>query len=302
MRVNMAKLTEIDLSLIKRYASHPSGLGYVAEFSNQTFSTWFRDNWNIDIDDPKFEDSGTSKGNRLVSFCRQEDNQIVFKVLCNLRNVAHELSIEKSKNVTPRDVAAFDAMLDQLQVDQIAPEKSPEADNIVFKKLTKSELLSNAKKNEVSLVLMGALALENLSVFKETVRSDNHLAIAHSDLRDDLLKLLDALISHIETLLSIIPSKSESLSESDEDQIISWTQRYMNGAMPKLQEYFEPEKLGSSSIPVGVILTCGGLGSLLTGFSPIGFGAGSLVGKLIVGEMKSGAAADQITRRLENDE
>jgi len=149
---------------------------------------------------------------------------------------------------------------------------------------------------------MGASALENLSDFKETVRSDNHLAITHSVLRDDLLKLLDALISHIETLLSILPSKSEALSKSDEDQIISWTQRYMNGAMPKLQEYFAPEKLGSSSIPVGVILTCGGLGSLLTGFSPIGFGAGSVVGKLIVGEMKSGAAADEITRRFENDE
>jgi len=69
----MAILTETDLSLIKRYAAHPSGLGYVAEFSNQTFSTWFRDNWSIDIDDPKYEDSGTSKGNRLVSFCRQKN-------------------------------------------------------------------------------------------------------------------------------------------------------------------------------------------------------------------------------------
>ena len=60
----MAKLKETQFDLIKRYVSHPKGRGYVADFTDQTFSTWFRDNWDVDIDDPKYENDGTSKGNR----------------------------------------------------------------------------------------------------------------------------------------------------------------------------------------------------------------------------------------------
>lgn len=298
----MTKLTETDLDLIKRYVAHPSGSGYVADFSNQTFSTWFRDNWNVDIDDPKYEDLGTSKGNRLVSFCRQEDHTIVFNVLRSLRKLEHELGIEKSEVVKSRDVTEFDAMLDRFLEDQFDQGKSSSSDEEVIKNLTRHRLLSNAKENETSLVLMAASAIESLSAFREVARSDNYLAIEHPERRDELLQLIDALISHIEKLLNILPSQSTPMSESDGDQIANWTRRYVNGAMPKLQEFFAPEKLGSSSVPVAVILTCGGLGSLLTGFSPIGFGAGSVVGKLIVGEMKSGAAADQITARFGNDE
>lgn len=177
----MAKLTETDLNLIKRYAAHPSGPGYVANFSNQTFSTWFRDNWCVDIDDPKYEDTGTSKGNRLISFCRQEDHRVVLKVLRSLRKMAHKLGIEKSENVRSRDVAEFDAILDRFLIDQHDRKKPPEADKNVLKNLTKRQLLSNVMANEASLVLMGASALESLSAFREIVRSDNHLAVTHRD-------------------------------------------------------------------------------------------------------------------------
>lgn len=294
----MAQLTQTDLGLIKRYVSHPSGLGYVADFSNPTFSVWFRDNWNVDIDDPKYEDMGTSKGNRLVSFCRQEDHTIVFKVLRMLRKIERELGISQSEIVKQRDVRDFDAMLDRYLAENFGSETPTSEDEEVIPNLTRSQLLDNVEANDTSIVLVAASAVEGLSAFKEVVRSDNYIAIEQPQLRDDLIQLLDALVLHIERLLEILPSQSRSMSEKDKDVIASWTKRYINGAIPKLQEFFAPESLGSSSVPVGVILTCGGLGSLLTGFSPVGFGAGSVVGKLIVGEMKSGMAADQITERL----
>jgi hypothetical protein len=111
----MAKLTETQFDLIKRYVSHPSGMGYVAVFSNQTFSTWFRDTWNVDIDDPKYESDGTSKGNRLISFCRQSDENTVYRVLNSLRQIAHDLEIEKSETVKIQDVKAFNKLLESIE-------------------------------------------------------------------------------------------------------------------------------------------------------------------------------------------
>ncbi|MFW8636680.1 hypothetical protein [Cribrihabitans pelagius] len=298
----MANLKKTQLDLIKRYVSHPSGVGYVVDFSNQTFSTWFRDTWNVDIDDPKYESDGTSKGNRLISFCRQSDEATVYRVLNSLRQIAHDLDVEKSEIVKIKDVKAFDKLLESM--DQKASKNTQDEvlDKVVVKNVTRRQLLSKAKSNEVSLLLVGATALENLSAFREVVRSDNYCAAEFPETHRKLLQLIDALIEHIETLLNILPTASVAATDADGDQIVSWTQRYVNGALPKLQEYFTPERLGTTSVPVGVILACGGLGSLLTGFNPIGFGAGSVVGKLIVGEMKSGAAADQITKRLEVDE
>lgn len=298
----MAKLTESQLDLIKRYVSHPSGLGYVADFSNQTFSTWFRDIWNVDIDDPKYESDGTSKGNRLISFCRQSDETTVYRVLNRLRKIEHDFEIEKSEIVKIQDVKAFDKLLESIEQSIPSNTQDEVLEEQVFQNVTRRQLLSKAKSNEVSLLLIGATALENLSAFREVVRSDNFCAVETPETHRKLLDLIDALIEHIEKLLHILPSASVATTDKNGDQIVSWTQRYVNGALPKLQEYFAPERLGTTSVPVGVILACGGLGSLLTGFSPIGFGAGSVVGKLIVGEMKSGAAADQIIKRLDVDE
>ncbi|WP_083099713.1 hypothetical protein [Pseudophaeobacter leonis] len=298
----MAKLKETQLDLIKRYVSHPSGMGYVADFSNQTFSTWFRDTWNVDIDDPKYEIDGTSKGNRLIAFCRQSDETAVYRVLNSLRQMAHDLEIEKSEIVKIKDVKAFDKLLEIIEQNIPKNTQDEVLEELVLKNVTRRQLLSKAKSNEVSLLLVGATALENLSAFREVVRSDNLCAVETPEIHSKLLELIDALIEHIEKLLNILPSASVSTTDKDGDEIVSWTQRYVNGALPKLQEYFAPERLGTTSVPVGVILACGGLGSLLTGFNLIGFGAGSVVGKLIVGEMKSGAAADQITKRLDVDE
>ena len=238
----------------------------------------------------------------MISFCRQSDEKTVYRVLNSLRQMARDSEIEKSETVKIQDVKAFDKLLESIE--QNLPKNTQEEvlEEQVFENVTRRQLLSRAKSNEVSLLLVGATALENLSTFREVVRSDNFCAVETPEIHSKLLALIDALIEHIEKLLNILPSAPVPTTDKDGDQLVSWTQRYVNGALPKLQEYFAPERLGTTSVPVGVILACGGLGSLLTGFNPIGFGAGSVVGKLIVGEMKSGAAADQITKRLDADE
>lgn len=49
------------------------GGGYVLTFSNPTFTRFFADELNVDIDDPVYAENGTSKGRRLRCFLQKVD-------------------------------------------------------------------------------------------------------------------------------------------------------------------------------------------------------------------------------------
>jgi hypothetical protein len=73
----VSSLTEIE----KRYFEDLLGMrtGYVLDFSDTTFSEFFRNTVRVDIDSPKY--GGMSKGKRLRSFWEQEPDALVGKVL-----------------------------------------------------------------------------------------------------------------------------------------------------------------------------------------------------------------------------
>jgi hypothetical protein len=79
----MASLTEIE----KRYFEELFGMrsGYVLDFSDATFSEFFRSTGRVDIDDPKY--GGASRGKRLRSFWEQETDTLVGKVLGEILTV-----------------------------------------------------------------------------------------------------------------------------------------------------------------------------------------------------------------------
>src|ERR1700686_3868608 len=60
------------------------GGGYVLDFSDRTFSEFFWDELEIDIDDPKFKVEGTSKAKRLRCFLRISDSATRVRVLSDL--------------------------------------------------------------------------------------------------------------------------------------------------------------------------------------------------------------------------
>lgn len=74
--------------------------GYVLNFSDKTFREYFDDEFRIDIDQPKFRTGGTSKMNRLRTFCRIEDAAIVARALRSLWDYR-----EGTFPATPRDAA-----------------------------------------------------------------------------------------------------------------------------------------------------------------------------------------------------
>lgn len=60
------------------------GGGYVLDFSNRTFSEFFKDELEINIDDPRYDVEGTSKAKRLRYFLRISDPETVTRTLLAL--------------------------------------------------------------------------------------------------------------------------------------------------------------------------------------------------------------------------
>ena len=55
--------------------------GFVLDFSNRTFADFFRDELDVDIDDPRWEAQGGSKAKRLRYYLRQADRQTALRTL-----------------------------------------------------------------------------------------------------------------------------------------------------------------------------------------------------------------------------
>lgn len=292
----MTELNDHDLRTIKKFVSHPNGLGYVLDYSNNEFASWFDRNWSINIESEKYLAKGESKGNRLLEFCLLEPSNLVVPVLEKLYAEANDLGVTSSEVVTKQDIKNYLELISNISsIDDGDNDYGP-SDAV-----SSALLVENAQRNSHSILLFASATIESLNEYREIVESDNMLAVENLELRDKLLKLINAVIDHLEALLALLPSIANMEPDVGDQGLSNWTKRYMDGALPKLQDYVAPEALGRTSVPIGVILMCGGIGSLLTGFSPIGFGAGSYVGKLITGEMKSGSAADQLAKQLHDN-
>jgi hypothetical protein len=55
--------------------------GYVLNFSDRTFSQFFHEELNIDIDDPRYSQNGTSKAKRLRHFLQTVDKPTAVRTL-----------------------------------------------------------------------------------------------------------------------------------------------------------------------------------------------------------------------------
>lgn len=75
----MRNIRSIDMILLDDVFE--MGGGYVLDFSNPTFSRFFADELNVDIDDPIYTENGTSKGKRLRCFLQKVDAPTVVKTL-----------------------------------------------------------------------------------------------------------------------------------------------------------------------------------------------------------------------------
>jgi len=91
----MSDLKALDKKLIENLLV--GSPGYVLDFSDKTFQDFVLDSVQIDIEQDKYKDVGTSKAKRLRSFWRQESNAVVGRLLRDLIEYAKaiEFSVDE---------------------------------------------------------------------------------------------------------------------------------------------------------------------------------------------------------------
>ncbi len=75
----MSQLRSIDMLLLD--SVFVMGSGYVLNFSDKSMAAFFANDLNIDIDDARYRDDGSSKAKRLRCFLRKSDDTTVVRVL-----------------------------------------------------------------------------------------------------------------------------------------------------------------------------------------------------------------------------
>tara|TARA_R110002012_G_scaffold77840_3_gene198236 strand:- start:2337 stop:2744 length:408 start_codon:yes stop_codon:yes gene_type:complete len=122
---------------------------------------------------------------------------------------------------------------------------------------------------------------------REEIRGDNKLP-SHD--RTAALDALDKLLK--------LSKEAQEMSEAPPDELIenedvqSWSKRFISAIEENLRTTLDAKNVANAAVPTGLILGCGALGALIGG--PVGFGAGSVLGHLITGQIKPGAAAKAI--------
>lgn len=87
----MALIRESDKRILEKLFGMHSG--YVLDFSNATFQSFFESNFNIDIEAAKYCSNGSSKAKRLRSFFELESEELVGKVILELIEVSKSINI-----------------------------------------------------------------------------------------------------------------------------------------------------------------------------------------------------------------
>ena len=159
-----------------------------------------------------------------------------------------------------------------------------------------STIKTHIARNRSALVLNNASLLAQIAGFRVKIRKNNHLSVGHPEVYDGLLSFLDQLAEDIENLTASVPDGDEEFTDEDAEGTAGYFARFIARAKPGFAKYFTAENLGDAAPPASIILGCGALGYLVTGLNPLGFGAGTLAGKFLTNEIKSGAVADMVEK------
>jgi hypothetical protein len=136
----VSSLTLADLSAVSTLVDFLKGPGYVLDFSDRTFSQFFGSEFNIDIDDLRYSDMGSSKGKRLRRFLQLTDDATAARVLSSLWEYRLAL-IDGGKDPVANAKGRFSAVLSKVEKHGPKPAATASANPILRDRL-KSELIA----------------------------------------------------------------------------------------------------------------------------------------------------------------
>lgn len=145
-------------------------------------------------------------------------------------------------------------------------------------------VVDRVKENRVPILFVSKLIISLTEELQEKVRGDNKLS---PDERTATLEALDKLQKLSHEAQEMSEASPDSLMKNED--IRSWAGRFKLAINESLGTITDPKNVANAAVPTALILGCGALGALIGG--PIGFGVGSMVGSLITGQIKPGAAA-----------
>jgi len=124
----MTNIRSIDMLLLDDIFE--MGSGYVLNFSDRTFATFFREELGVNIDEPKYSVNGTSKGKRLRHFLQTVDKPTAIKTLNALweyREVSRQRARQDEK--LPNARSTLDIIISKLSGNAAPTNPSPKADS-----------------------------------------------------------------------------------------------------------------------------------------------------------------------------
>ncbi|MEM9144621.1 MAG: pentapeptide repeat-containing protein [Pseudomonadota bacterium] len=127
-----------------------------------------------------------------------------------------------------------------------------------------------------------------IGAYRDRVRVSNSLG---EEAKLGLYGMLDELTHDVDAIARSLPSLGEATTEAQAEIVLTRGQRAIKRLEQNLNEYFGLYNLMDAAVPIGIILGFSVMGGLVAG--AVGFGAGGLVGKLIVKHLKPGDAMDE---------
>ena len=152
----------------------------------------------------------------------------------------------------------------------------------------KSGIKQRVAVNRDALAVASAGLLDQLGVFRDRARGMNNLEPVA---REEILAFIDEFSGRLSALLERLPGPGEMVDDAQAGRLVLWLRQYRGFLRQKLSYYASAENMAEATVPTGIILGATGIGAMLG--MPV---AGSVVGGLIVNQMKPGQAAKELTK------
>lgn len=168
----MSNLTSSEKLIIENLLD--MGGGYVLDFSNPTFSDFFKSINNIDIDAEKYCINGNSKANRLRTFISIEDNRVVGFALNQLldrwqtiKDINGQIATQPEQNLYNKSLIITDRLLNKTDDCESLVKKEKEIEDI-------GEIDFDNLNIETSLL---TVIEQRMAEIKKCLKADSPLAV-----------------------------------------------------------------------------------------------------------------------------